>query len=468
MEAAPTDSPVAREDDSSLRDAATVPARIPPKSPLFGHVLTVRRDPLGTLLAWHRTYGDVIRVKLRRWTLFLNDPADVRHVLVSHASRYHKGEAFRVARRVFGNGLLASEEPLHLQQRRLVQPAFHREALRSYAETMVVRARATSERWPSLGAFDLSAEMTQLTLGIAARTMFGVHDVGATSELSRAVDVSQEFLYRKQTSLWPVPEWVPTPTHLRYRRAVALMDRLVYGILDAREASGEARRDLLGLLLQARDESGHGMDRRQLRDEALTLLLAGHETTANALAWTLYLLATHPEVEQRAVAEVAAVTDGGAATPSDLGSFEQLDRILAEALRLYPPAWILPRVAIEADVLPSGTAVPVDQAVVVSPWTMHRSPRFYAEPDRFDPERFASPRREPLPDFALFPFGGGSRRCIGEPFARMELALVVATILPRIRIRVLPGQRIEPAPRVTLRPRYGIRVVAEDRRAAAS
>lgn len=445
---------------------ASVPrleVRSPPSRPIFGHGLEIRRDPLGTMLRWNREFGDVVSVRLRHERLFLNDPADVRHVLVSHSFRYHKGEAFRVGRRVFGNGLLASEEPFHRAQRRLVQPAFHREAIRSYAETMVSRTLEATRGWPSRGEFDLAAEMTSLTLGIAAKTMFGVDDVAETEALARAVDVAQEFLYRTQVALVNLPEWVPTPLHLRYRRAARHMDRMVFSMLAARARSPSDRVDVLEMLLRARDEEGRGMDRQQLRDEALTLLLAGHETTANSLTWALYLLAGHEKVEARLLAELGEVVGDRRPTAEDVPALPYLDQVSNEVLRLYPPAWLIPRVAIEADVLPTGTPIEVSQEVVLSPWTMHRSPRRYRDPDRFDPDRFAPGRDEPRPDQAFFPFGAGNRRCIGEPFARLEMALVLATILPRWRLLVRPGQRVEPSPRVTLRPRGGLLVTAEAR-----
>lgn len=415
------------------------------------------------MLRWHREYGDVVRVRLRNWTLMLNNPSDVRHVLVSHQSSYHKGEAFRVARRVFGRGLLASEEPLHLAQRRLIQPAFHREALQSYAETMTGRALQAAADWSSLGEIDAPEQVMRLTLQIAARTMFGVEDVAETEALARAVDASQDFLFAKQTSPLPLPDWLPTSTNWRYQKAVQVMDRLIYRIIGERRRSSESANDLLSLLLSARDEDGRGMADRQIRDEALTLLLAGHETTANALSWTFYLLSTHPAVEARVIEELEDVLAGRLPGIPDLPRLRYTDMVLSEVLRMYPPAWILPRVAIEDDVLATGTTVPTGQEVVVSPWTTQRDPRFYPNPDRFDPGRFSSENRETRPAYAYFPFGGGNRRCIGEPFAKMEMALVVATVLPRLKMTLVPGQRIEPEPRVTLRPRFGIRMTVSKR-----
>jgi cytochrome P450 len=441
----------------------TQPARTPPSGPLLGHILEIRRDPLAALLRWNRGFGPVVRVKLRHWTYVLNDPSDVRHVLVSHQAVYHKGEAFKLGRSVFGDGLLASEEPLHLLQRHLMQPAFHRDALRSYAETMIRRSMRLAQEWGGGVERNVAAEMMRLTLGIAAETMFGHDDVAETEALAHAVDVAQDFLYVRQTSLILLPERFPTPLLLRHRHAVEVMDRLVYGIIESRRRTAGEQDDLLGMLLRARDDEGQGMSDRQLRDEALTLLLAGHETTANALSWTLLLLATHPEVTSRVLEELQGTIQDGVPTMEDIPRLRYTDQVVSEALRLYPPAWIIPRRAVHEDRLETGVTLPEGAAVVLSPWSMHRDPEFYPDPEAFRPERFESAAREARPPYAYYPFGGGNRRCIGEPFARMELALVLSTLLPRFRFDVSPGQAIVPEPRVTLRPRDGIRMTIRPR-----
>lgn len=435
-----------------------VEVRTPPAHPLLGHVPEIRSDPLATLLRWNRDYGDAVRVKLRYWTLVLYHPDDIKQVLVSHVTKYHKGEVLRAARRVFGQGLLASEEPLHLLQRHLMQPAFHRETLKSYGETMVERTERMATSWGEGKELDISSEMMRLTLGIAAKTMFGVDDVDETQALSDAVDWAQVWVYRRQTSVVRLPDWVPTPVNVRYRNAVDVMDRLVYRIISERRRSAEGAEDLLTMLLQARDEQGKGMADEQLRDEALTLLLAGHETTANALSWTLYLLAENPVVLSRLRGELADVLGGRAPATSDLPRLRYTDMVFSEAIRLYPPAWLIPRESIEEDTLDCGLKIPAGSEVVVSPWAVQRNPEYFPDPDRFDPERFAPGARDDRPPFAYFPFGGGTRRCIGEPFAKMEAVLILAALLPRISFHLSPGQSIVPDPLVTLRPRGGIRM----------
>lgn len=441
----------------------------PPSSALLGHVPELRRDPLGMLLAWNRDYGDVVRVKVRHWSYILYHPDDVKHVLVSHQSRYHKGDVLQLGHRVFGQGLLASEEPLHLSQRHLMQPAFHREALQSYGSTMVERAFRAAEGWGAEREVDISAEMMRLTLGIAAKTLFGLDDVAETQALAEAVDTAQKWIFLRQNSALRLPDWVPSPLNHRYRGSVDVMDRLVYRIIHERRKAPPGELDLLTMLLQARDEHGAGMADEQLRDEALTLLLAGHETTANGLSWTLYLLAQHPEVLGRLEEELSTVLQGRAPQVADLPRLRYTDMVFAEAIRLYPPAWLVPRECIEEDVLETGSTIPVGAQVVVSPWATQRSPRYFPEPDRFDPERFAPGGKEGRPPFAYFPFGAGTRRCIGEPFAKMEAVLILAALIPRIRFALVPGQQVVPDPLVTLRPRNGIRMrVARRKRASGA
>ncbi|MDE1838205.1 MAG: cytochrome P450, partial [Euryarchaeota archaeon] len=369
---------VARSTDPPAPSISRGEAVTPPASSLLlGHVPELRADPLGALLRWNRAYGDVVRVKARHWTYILNHPDDVKHVLVSHQSRYHKGEVLRLGRRVFGQGLLASEEPLHLVQRHLMQPAFHRETLRGYGETMVAKTLELVARWPKEGEVDVASEMMRLTLGIAAKTLFGLDDVAETEALALAVDDAQQWIFLRQNSAVPLPDWVPTPVNFRYRRAVGVMDRLVYRIIQERRRHHEGATDLLTMLLEARDEHGHGMEDAQLRDEALTLLLAGHETTANGLSWTLYLLSKNPQALARTRSELQEVLGGRTPTVADLPRLRYTEMVFSEAIRLYPPAWIVPRESIEEDPLPSGATIPRGAQVVVSPWSMQRDREYF-------------------------------------------------------------------------------------------
>lgn len=437
-------------------EVAPVEAKVPRYRGRFDHALAFRRDPLGTLLRWQADYGEVVRVRLRRWTLLLNHPADVKQVLVAHQGRYHKGVDLQLAASVFGRGLLTSEGELHLLQRRLMQPAFHRDALRSYGEVMVARSLERARAWTRARDLDLHREMMGLTLEIAAKTMFGLERVAEAAQLSGAIETAQEVFRRRLTAAWPVPEWVPSPTNLKGWRSLDVMNALVLRILDERRAHPGGEHDLLSFLLEARNDEGLGMSDAQLRDEALTLLLAGHETTAGGLAWTFDLLARHPEVQDRVREELGQVLGGRPPTVEDLPRLGLLDRVFSEALRLYPSAWLFSRLAMEDDRLPTGTTVPAGGTVLLSPWTLHRSEKHWPDPTRFDPERFQPAARDARPPFAYFPFGGGTRRCIGEPFAKMEAALVLATILQRLSFAPVPGATPVPEPLFTLRPKGGV------------
>lgn len=431
----------------------------PPVPGRWGNALQLRDDPLGTLLRWQDLPGDVVKVQLRRWTFVLNRPDDVKHVLVAQQGRYHKGENLKVASAVFGQGLLTSEEPLHLEQRHLMQPAFHRDILRSYAECMVDRTGRLARSWASGGTVNVHEAMMRLTLDIAAKTMFGLDNVAEAESLSHAIDVAQEVFRNRTMALWSPPEWFPTPQNLRAWRALDVMDGLVLKIIQDRRARPGDQTDLLSLLLRARDDQGLGMDDGQLRDEALTLLLAGHETTAGGLSWALHLLAQNPSIQDQVRDEVASVLHGRLPTVQDVPQLDLVDRVFAESLRLYPSAWVFTRRAMEADTLESGVTIPAGDEVMVSPWSMQRNPAYFPKPETFDPDRFLPEARERRPQFSYFPFGGGSRRCIGEPFAKMEAILVLATLFGQgLKFSAAPGDAPVPEPMFTLRPRGGLRL----------
>jgi cytochrome P450 len=430
----------------------------PPARGRYGNALVLRADPLGTLLDWQARYGKVVKVHLRRWTQILNDPEDVKQVLVAHQSRYHKGENLKVANAVFGQGLLTSEEPLHLIQRHLMQPAFHRDVLRSYGDTMVERTARLASSWSRPQEVDVHTGMMRLTLDIAAKTMFGVDDVAEAEALGQAIETAQEVFRARTIALWSPPEWFPSPNNLRAWKALDVMDGLVLRIIAERRKDPGNRNDLLSLLLRATDDAGRGMDDAQLRDEALTLLLAGHETTASGLSFTLHLIARYPEVEQRLRQELRDVLQGRPPTAADVPRLPYTDRVFSEAIRLYPPAWVFTRLAMEDDLLPSGVPVPAGSEVWVSPWAMQRNPQYYPDPERFDPDRFLPAARDARPQFSYFPFGGGSRRCIGEPFAKMEAVLVLATLLSKVRLASVAGSGPVPEPLFTLRPKNGVRM----------
>jgi cytochrome P450 len=434
-------------------------------------LLAFRRDPLGFLERLARDYGDVSFVRLGdRRVHLLNHPDLIKDVLVTEHRRFHKGRGLELAKHLLGDGLLTSEGDFHRRQRRLAQPAFHPQRIARYADAMVEHAERTSERWAELAVrtptpvLDLHQEMMRLTLGIVGKTLFATEVEGEAHEIGQAITTSME-LFRSFTTLpfAALLERLPLPSTWRFLKARARLDATISRLIADRRAAGEDRGDLLSMLLLAQDEEGSGgMSDQQVRDEAMTLFLAGHETTANALTWTWYLLSRHPEVETCLHSELDQVLDSRGARAQDMPTLAYTWRVLAEAMRLYPPAWVIGRRAI-ADYEVAGYRLPKDSIVLVSQWVTQRDPRFFPDPERFDPERWTDEARATRPRFAYFPFGGGPRTCIGEQFAWMEGVLVLATLARRWRPRLGPGHRVALQPSITLRPLGGMKMVLEPR-----
>ena len=419
----------------------------------------MRRNPL-RFLEEVAGYGPVAQFRIGPQLIFLlSDPAGIEDVLITHASSFAKGRALERAKRTLGEGLLTSEGAFHLRQRRLVQPAFHKARVAGYAAAMSRAAVATRDRWVDGASVDLAAEMNRLTLAIVSDTLFGAQ-VGTNSDTARVQQAITDVMEMFDLVLVPFGDWLvhlPLPRMRRYRAAQRALDEVIYGIITARRASGEDRGDLLSLLLHAQDTegTGGGMTDRQLRDEVITLFLAGHETTANALTWTWVLLARHSDVEQRLHAELDTVLTGNAPSADQVTKLPYTRAVVAESMRLYPPAWTLGRRALE-DYQWAGHHIPKGALILMSQWIVHRDARFWPEPDRFMPERWQVEAND-RPRFAYFPFGGGNRLCVGESFAWTEAIIVLATIARRWRLLLDPGHPIEPQPLITLRTRHGVR-----------
>ena len=414
-----------------------------PRSWVPGESLrAMQRDPLSFLTRIARDFGDVAHFTFGPQHLYLvNHPDLIRDVLVTKQRSFMKGRALQRTKLLLGEGLLTSEGDLHLRQRRLMQPAFHRDRIARYAEVMVANAQRTADSWRDGETIDIAQEMVRLTLSIVAQTLFGSHDVAdEADEISRALTELMELF---TILLNPFTEWLqklPLPRMKATQRAIDRLDATIFRMIEERRRSGVDRGDLLSMLLLAQDEEGGGgMTDRQVRDEAMTLFLAGHETTANALSWTWYLLAQYPEVEKRLHEE----------------GEEYARMVLAESMRLYPPAWIIGRLALE-DIEIGGYTIPRGGIAIVSQYVMHRDPRFWPDPERFDPQRFAD--ESARPKFAYFPFGGGSRICIGEGFAWMEGVLVLRTLAKKWSLSLAQPLPVVPKPVITLRPRGGIKM----------
>jgi cytochrome P450 len=436
--------------------------RLPGPSDLFGLrlYLALRDDRLGTLQRLAREHGDIstFRIGTQRLVL-LNHPDHVEDMLITRARIFKKGRALERSKRLLGEGLLTSEGDFHLRQRRLAQASFHKQRIASYAATMVAHALKTSDRWRRDVVVDIAAEMNRLTLTIAGETLLASDVEGDAGRVRDAMSAVLEAFPITMSPFSSVLTRLPLPTIRRYRRAQDELDRLIYRIIDERRARGGDRGDLLSMLLLARDEESDGgrMNDTQVRDEAMTIFLAGHETTANALTWTWYLLAQHPDVERRLHAEVDDVLTGAPASADDVPRLSYARMVLAESMRLYPPAWAIGRRALE-DFTVGGYAIPKGTVMLVSQYLLHRDARFFPDPERFDPDRWLPARQQGRPKYAYFPFGAGTRVCIGEPFAWMEGILVLATLARRWRLELMETEPVGLKPAITLRPSRPIRM----------
>lgn len=464
---------------------------------LSGHLPFLRRDRLNFLTRCAREHGDVVGLRFGPRRVYLvSHPDLIEEVLVAQNQNFIKHFALRLNPLLLGNGLLTSEGNFWLRQRRLVQPAFNRSRLASYAPAMVQATERLLRDWRPGEERNIHAEMMKLTLGIAAKTLFNAEADNEAREVAQAMRVLQENFSVRFQGLLPLPLWVPTPSNLRTRRAVHRLDELIYRFIRERRqqrAHGQqlahgtspapavsrvaaatpptnlaqaaassagpdtpSFTDLLSLLLQAQDEDDGGtMTDQQVRDEAMTLFLAGHETTALALSWTWYLLARHPHVEDKLVREVREVVGGRLPVFEDAARLRYTEAVVLESMRLYPPAYVIGREAIQDTTL-GGYPVQRGLTLLMSQWVVQRDPRFFPDADTFRPERWLGDDIKKLPKFAYFPFGGGPRLCVGNTFAMLEMALVLATIAASFRFVMQPGKDAAPVATFTLHPADGV------------
>jgi cytochrome P450 len=440
-----------------------------PRGHLFvGNLPEFGRDVLGFFTECAQRYGDVVSLRLGAWpALFLNHPDHFEYVLVENSRNFIKHTFFwRHVTDIFGHGLVTNEGAPWLRQRRLMQPAFHRERIAAYGATMVEYTERMLDAWDADGAptRDVHRDMMQLTMEIATKTLFGADlSDGAAAEVGAAFDGAVEEIARRFRRPVKIPKWIPLPSNRRYARAVARIDRLVYDFVEQKRRSRGQGHDLLSMLMEARDEDGSGMDGKQIRDEAVTIFLAGHETTAIALAWAFHLLGLHPQVEARLARELSAVLGDRRPQTADLAQLPFLSHVVNESMRLYPPAYAFGREAVAACEI-GGYPVPAGTTIFMSPWVAHRDQRWFDDPLAFRPHRWENDLAKKLPRFAYLPFGGGPRICIGNSFALMEAALVLASVVRRYRLAPRPGRAVEPFPSITLRPRDGMPMTVTRRR----
>lgn len=458
MQAVPPFSVSAAEAVPSLKTVQLLPTRIP----------EIQRDPLAFLMRNAAAHGDFIYYPIKISNVYqVTHPTIIKHILQDNSRNYSKDTIqYNTLSKVTGRGLLTSDPPLWLRQRRLMQPAFHRRRLNTYGEVITAATSDMLDRWttqPAGAGVDIDAAMMQMALEVVGKTFFGLDLRHEAPELTEGVlEMLAYVVYRASNPVAP-PLSVPTSRNRRYKEAMAKLEGVIQQTIAERRAAGTDEGDVLSMMLAARDEeTGEPMPDEQIRAEMATLIIAGHETVASALTWAWYLLSLHPAVRTALETEVDAVLGGRLPTVDDLPALPYARAIFDETLRLYPPAWLITRRAIDADQI-GETTIPANALIIMSPYVTHRLPAFWPNPAGFDPERFLPERGDARPRFAYIPFGGGPRLCIGDSFALMEGPLVLATVAQRFRLDVVPSHPVVMDALVTLRPRHGLMMVPQPR-----
>lgn len=434
----------------------------PPGHPLFGNVPEMRKGYIAFLLRCAETYGALFR--LRAGPLYLNfvaDPDTIREVLID-TKRYHRSaRARQVTLKFLGEGLPLSNGAYHDQQRRLMTPAFHKSRVEAYSRSMVAHTQRLIDSWQPDQRIDVLDEMTRLTLTIVVMSLFNTDLWEDSGELGQAMKLFSDAISRRADQRLIPPDLLNPQSRIE-QKAINTVDAMIYKLIAARRESEEDTGDLLSMLLMARTEEGEALTDLQIRNESLSLFFAGHETTANTFTWTFYLLSQHPHIEARLFSEIKDVLGDRSPTLDDLPKLPYVDQVVKEVMRLYPAAWMLDRTPTE-DVELCGYRIKKGAMMLISPYMMHHNPRYFEDPERFDPERFAKGREELIPRNTYLPFGMGPRVCIGQQFAMMELRLVLATIIQRVHLGMPPGQEIPPRYSGLLTPKERVVMTVEPR-----
>src|SRR5215831_13800593 len=415
--------------------------------------------------------------------MLINKPDYIEKVLLYDHGNFKKGRSLQIAKSLLGEGLVTCEGDLHTRQRRIIQPIFHPKQIATYGRVMTHYASIMNKKWKDGGTVDILREMMHLTLSIICKSVLNYDVESETEEVDRALTISRNYSKRLQTPLGQVLDKIPVLPNVKgARQAREKLDKLVYSLIkERRESNVKNYDDLLTRLIQAQDSTRSGstskmtansttgvstlrMSDKQVRDEVMTIFIAGHETTANALTWTFYLLSQNPNIEKKLLDELGSVINSNKTpTVDDIPKLKFTEKVLRESMRLYPPVWMIGR-SVDNEYALGKYTIPAGSTILMSQYIMHHDPRYYNEPDRFDPERWSSDARSSLPRFSYFPFGGGIRACIGEPFAWMEGILVLAIIVRQWKMRLMRGQRVELDPAITLRPKYGMKMKLELRK----
>lgn len=426
---------------------------------IFKNAYYMANWPIEFLFENYDTMGPIYWVKSPiRKIAVLNDPECVRHILQENNRNYVKSFGYDPLKLLLGNGLLTSEGDFWRKQRRLAQPGFHKEKLAAIVDTMITCTGQLLTRWEKLEGVEMniSSEMNHVALDIVSKSLFISNVEDEIDKISTWVTVAIEQGAERIRNPFKIPTWIPTPNNLKQNKAVSVLNEVINGIIEKRRNEGKQYDDLLSMLMDARDEdTGEGMSNAQLRDEVMTIFIAGHETTANALTWAFYVLAQHPEIEQKLKAEIDEVLQGRPVSFENLRSLTYTRQVIDETLRLYPPAWIIGRKNIEDDEI-GGYFIPAGTNCLVPTLCIHRSPKYWKDPLKFDPDRFSTERVKEQKKFTYFPFGGGPRLCIGNNFALMEMQVVMASIMQRYTFELKDTTPIELDPLITLRPKQNV------------
>jgi cytochrome P450 len=426
---------------------------------LLGSLLEVRRDRLKFLTDLAREFGDIARFRMgSRVMHFVNCPESIRYVLQDNHENYQKGVGLVQAKRWLGDGLLTSEGEVWSRQRQLIQPAFQRQRLNKFASVVTDATSPMLERWSAYAeqgqSIDAISQMMELTLDIITRIMFGT-SIANAGEVGAAFTTALQDAMDRMTAVMILPDWLPFPGKMRFKRALRTLNKIVDEIIRSQRDGGRADKNLLSTLSSERQATEGGFGDRELRDQVMTILFTGHETTANSLAWTFYLMSNNPWAWQRVRAEVDRVLDGRLPTHDDLPELVWTRMVLEESLRLYPPVWLIPRRAVAADEI-AGYHIPAGSDVLISPYVLHRDLRYWDQPDAFNPERFSLTPPGGRPQYTYLPFGAGPRACVGSSLAMMETLLILAMVAQRYRLQLAPGSKVVCEPLLTLRFRHGL------------
>lgn len=433
---------------------------------LTGHVKDFQRDPLGFLTFLSTEYKDLAKIRFGpRRVYVVSNPDLIKEILVTKQKSFVKSQDLQILKDVVGEGLLTSEKKVHIQQRRMIQPSFQHAHISKYAQDMIDTTNQCLSNWEHGAEVVITDEMMNITLGIIAKTMFSMEFEEGVSKIGEPMDTYMKLAVKRMRSLYPLPLWVPIKANRTYKQSIKSLDEVISSIIDKRRKEGSISQDLLGVLLQARDEkSGAKMTDDQLKDELMTIFLAGHETTANALSWTLYLLTQHPEKQQKLHDEIESVIGDTPVTPEHYQKLPFTQNVVSEALRMYPPAYVIGRRADE-DLNVGEYHFKKGDMIMMSQYGVHRREEYFKNPEQFIPERFENNFIKTIPTFAYFPFGGGPRVCIGNHFAIMESVLVLACIAKRFKWKLASNHHIvKPQPLITLRPKNGLRMVLEEKK----